>query len=956
MGNCDFIKECPLGVRCKMPMLAEYTNPKVEVLIVKSIPSKDCDNGNNLFGESSDRLTLLPSLVKSKLMDNRTKIGFTSLVRCGLDKNDKELSSAKNKRTVISLCSENMYQSLARLPNLKIIIPLGSEARDFFCEDKLTITKSVGMTYRRDFGFGNVIILPNFSAAAVNYSPDMYEAKFLEVFIKAYKAISGGASPNAIKFNTRYLSYLEFVEYAERLKDYYKSGRIKDISFDIETSSVFTNSKDSSVVDLKESEEYITGFSIADEVELTGYYINLYHPRLAEVRGEDQSRWEEGKVKKILVELLEMIPFYCHNAKYDISWCFEKLKIDLRKVVLIDDTLLMAYLLIGVKRDTGISLSLKSLSKMYFDIEEDWDESRDIEFAKFSKIKDRRLINIDFKVLCQYAGMDVIVMLYLREYFKREFAKPENSNMGWSYQLLLEATKTFVDIESRGVVINEPLLSYLEELYVKRVSDAHAKFNLAPQTQKFYQKKMREKYPEADEEDIRDKASKYDMTVRGNLVKEYVFDFLKCDSLETTPTGLPSFNVDAKENIVKNAKFEYQKEIVSYIREELEIQSQISKYLNVLRNHYEKYGKYFPSYNLAAVATGRISGDFHMLPSFGDIKFCFVSEWAVEGGVIMAPDYSQVEVRVFASLSQDEHLRQAYKDGLDIHKFVASQSFGVTYEEVSKLQRSNAKAVIFGMLYGQSVYTLSEILGGSVEEAQAVQDSIFKRFPKVKKWIDKTVAMGERDGYVDSATGRRRYLSSLKKYKYSKDKRERSLYNSAVRAAMNSPIQSSASDITLSSIISIHKYLIDNEFYSHFMGTVHDSLEFSVHPSEIIKMIFLIKYKCEDELESRFNWLNDVPYRIDIDMGMSWGSCVGVEILSHNDSKTQVELEISGRDIGVQRLNTLFARNAYISVEVLEEESVEEEWEVDKTRAFNGVIHLTSTHRIKQKIRLTQIP
>tara|TARA_R110000796_G_scaffold134708_1_gene250488 strand:- start:202 stop:642 length:441 start_codon:yes stop_codon:yes gene_type:complete len=142
---------------------------------------------------------------------------------------------------------------------------------------------------------------------------------------------------------------------------------------------------------------------------------------------------------------------------------------------------------------------------------------------------------------------------------------------------------------------------------------------------------------------------------------------------------------------------------------------------------------------------------------------------------------------------------------------------------------------------------------------------------------------------------------------------------------------------------------------SHFIGTVHDSMEFDVHPGEIVDMIHLIKKVCETDLDSRFDWLNDVPYRMDLEIGMEWGSCCGMELVDHDESSGVTVIEIEGRDIGVDRLKSLFDVNSHYKTEILEEERVEQPPEIDDSRIFNGIIHLSSTHQVTQKIRLTKI-
>lgn len=950
MGNCEFAADCPYGKVTKNTKLTDFGDPKnAEILVVKGIPSKVCDTKSNLYGEEADQ-TLARYLSQTGIMDDKSKVFLTSLIRCGIDKKSKDLMSAKTYKSALSYCSQHMEHAMARLNNLKVVVPLGKESRDYFCQDKLTITKTVGKQYKKNYGHGEVSVIPNLNPVTVFMSPERNDTKFRSVFQKINRVLKDEAK--AAPFKKKYLTYTEFSEYSERLLQYYKDGRIKDLAYDIESSTAYGD--DNSLTSLAHSEdEYVTGFSIADEVEETGYYINLYHPRLAEERGKGLSNSEFQLTWKILKELLETIPVYCHNAKFDLLWSFVKLKINPDKVVLADDTFALAFLIFGAKRDTGQGLGLKELCKLLFQIDEDWDEAIELELFKFNRIRDRRLTNIPFKVLADYGAMDAIAMLFLRRKLKEMMDKPNNSNIVTPYKLLLRAIKVFSQVESNNVPVHKGVLEYLDSSYNKRAKEAMRQLNQLPKTQEFFRNIYFSENPEITPEEMAHKLDNCALSIRGKQIKEYTFGFLKCPVHKETDTGQPSLDKESRLKLATEAPHDYQRDAMRLLTESVEVSDQISKYINPIKNQIKTFGGFYPDYNLCSVTTGRLSGLLHTMPSFGDMKYNFISHWADEGGLVFAPDYSQVEVRAFASLSGDENLKKAYEEGLDIHKFVASKSFNIEYENVTKLERGRAKGVIFGMLYGQSVWTLAENLGCSEEEAQAVQDSVFLKFPKIKVFIDKVIAFGEKNGYVESALGRKRMLSALMKYKYTKDKNERKLYNGAVRAAQNHPIQSTASDVTLSSIVEMHDRIKSSGMRSKFLGTVHDSIEISVHPSEIVDIIKMIKVVCEDDLPNRFDWLNGVPYRMDIEGGVSWGNCVDWEIERY-DSDGGGTFEISGRDMGVKSIMESFEKNKYFTASMTNVEVVEDVPETDPDRVFNGIIYTSSTHKVKGILTITR--
>lgn len=949
-NTCPFFSECPLGQSCKNVKLGEFGNYETaEIMIVKSVPDKVCDTQNNLFAETADLEILQRYMQLSGILEDPTKVFMSSLIRCGVDKKNKTLVSSKNLRIAKTHCSYHMEQTMARMKNLKVIVPLGGEARDYFCEDKLSMTKSQGRQYKKDYGFGEVSVIPNFSPVMVYMNPDRHGQKYKSVFDKIGRVMQGDTK--GASFKKKYLSLFQFRDYAERLKKYYAEGKIQDVAYDIESSTAYGDSNSLTAM-AHDNSEYVTGFSIADEIEETGYYINLFHPRMAEKRGKELSKTEFEETWKILKEILETIPIYCHNAKFDLLWSFVKLHIDPNKLRLCDDTFALSFLLFGAKRDTGQALGLKDLCKLMFQIDEDWDEAIEIELSKFNRIKDRRLTNIPFEVLANYGSMDAIAMLFLRRRLKEILSKPENSKIQEPYGWLLRAIKIFAQIESNKIPINMNVLDYLETNYKKRVTDSRNRLNNLPITKAYFEAVYKRDNPDWDEPSLRLFVEESEMKVRGNMIKDFVFNFMKCPVHTETDTGQPSLDKAARLKLVKTAPEEYQREAVALLTESLEVADQISKYINQIRAQVDQFGGFYPDYNLCSVTTGRLSGMLHTYPSFGDMKYNFVSHWVDEGGLVFAPDYSQVEVRAFASLSGDENLKQAYLDNLDIHKFVASRSFNVEYEDVTKLQRGRAKAVIFGMLYGQSYYTLAENLGITEEEALEIQNAVFDRFPKIRKFIDATIEFGEKNGYVESALGRKRMLEALKLYKYTKDKLERKRYNAAVRAAQNHPIQSTASDVTLTSIVEMHDRIRTSGRKSKFLGTVHDSIELSVHPSEVVWITKVIKEVCEDDLKTRFDWLNGVPYRMDIEMGVSWGNCVDMEIIKYEGEGGTFEL--SGRDMGIDSVLKSFNKNKYFDAYWKEHERIEEPPELDDKRVFNGIIYPMSTHKVKGELTLVR--
>lgn len=224
---------------------------------------------------------------------------------------------------------------------------------------------------------------------------------------------------------------------------------------------------------------------------------------------------------------------------------------------------------------------------------------------------------------------------------------------------------------------------------------------------------------------------------------------------------------------------------------------------------------------------------------------------------LLAADYSQIELRIIASLSNDKSMIDAFKKGLDIHSATASKIFETAIENVSRTQRGEAKAVNFGIIYGQGAFTLAQQLGKSRSEAKELIDNYYKTFPYLKKYISNQIEFARQNGYVETILGRRRYLQNINS--------QNGMVRSAdERNAVNAPIQGSAADIIKIAMIRIHQKLTDEKFQSKMLLQVHDELIFDVHISEMEQLQKLIKH----EMENAFR-LN-VPLLVDIGIGENW--------------------------------------------------------------------------------------
>ena len=225
--------------------------------------------------------------------------------------------------------------------------------------------------------------------------------------------------------------------------------------------------------------------------------------------------------------------------------------------------------------------------------------------------------------------------------------------------------------------------------------------------------------------------------------------------------------------------------------------------------------------------------------------------------VLLSADYSQVELRIIAALSNDEVMCEAFIEGVDIHIATAAKVFGVPVESVDKAMRSKAKAVNFGIIYGQGAFGLSQNLNISRGEAKDIIDSYFSQFSRLRAYQQENMEFARKNGYVETLLGRRRYLPDIQSA-------NAVVRGFAERNAINAPIQGSAADIIKIAMIRIHEEMKRQKFRSRMIMQVHDELVFDVHRDELEQLKSLVEEKMCTAVTMR------VPLVVDMDTGANW--------------------------------------------------------------------------------------
>ena len=329
----------------------------------------------------------------------------------------------------------------------------------------------------------------------------------------------------------------------------------------------------------------------------------------------------------------------------------------------------------------------------------------------------------------------------------------------------------------------------------------------------------------------------------------------------------------AKQKKTKTGQYATGEEVLSYLALEHQIVKDILEWrqLNKLKTTYvdalptqvdADTLRVHTDYMQTVAATGRLSSNNPNLQNIPirtergrQIRKAFVAR--DKNYTLISADYSQIELRVIAALSGEENMIKAFQNNEDIHKSTASKVFNVPLEEVTREQRSHAKTVNFGIIYGVSAFGLSNQTDLSRAESAALIEAYYKSYPRLKSYISEQVEFARDNGYVQTILGRRRYLKDI-------NSQNAIVRGGAERNAVNAPIQGSAADIIKIAMINIHNKLKSENWKSKMLLQVHDELVFDVHNDELEKIQPMIKH----EMENAFTL--DVPLIIDLGMGKDW--------------------------------------------------------------------------------------
>ncbi|OOC50280.1 DNA polymerase I [Thioalkalivibrio versutus] len=609
---------------------------------------------------------------------------------------------------------------------------------------------------------------------------------------------AAGDNPGPAKAQGTYQTVREEADFAGLLERLDKAERV---AFDTETTSL----------DAMRAE--LVGMSFAFDPG-TAYYLPLAHtgpdadPQLPfDATLERLKPWLESTDHGKLG----------HHLKYDRN-VLGNHGITLRGIV--DDTLLESFCL-----DAGANRhDLDSLAERHLDY-----KTTHYEDVAGKGAKQIPFAEVDIGIATDYAGEDADICLQLDAVFQPRLKEAEGPAFVYR-EIEMPLVPVLADIERAGVKVDpdqlgaqsQALLTEMERIEREAFEEAGGEFNLGSPKQ----------------------------------IQEILFERLGLPVLRRTPKGQPS----TAEDVLEQMAGDYA--LPRLILEHRGLSKLRSTYTETLpRRIHPKTGRVHTSYHQSGAATGRLSSSEPNLQNIPvrteagrRIRQAFIAE---PGHQLLAADYSQIELRIMAHLSQDAGLLRAFAEGQDIHRATAAEVFGTEPDQVSNDQRRAAKAINFGLIYGMSAWGLARNLGIEQGEAREYIDRYFNRYPGVHDYMEKARASGRENGYVETLFGRRLYLPEI-------NSRNGARRQQSERVAINAPMQGTAADIIKRAMVRVANDLAESAIEACMIMQVHDELVFEVANDALDALTDLVRQAMSGAADL------DVELVVDVGVGANW--------------------------------------------------------------------------------------
>lgn len=846
----------------------------IKIIIVGEAPGPDENKlGMPFVGKSGQ---LLDELLEAAGVDT-THVRWENIVRCWPQKDSKTRPPSK---TEIEACIPYFYQVLERIlesnnitgQSSPLIVALGNTALEALT-GKGAITRNRGIVMpllvpkNLQDKYGHLAdkfnVLGTIHPSAVLRGQEHFRPKIVDDFRIAWMEVTGSIPDYAVDYE--WISdRLVFSKWVDTVIARYESGDIIEIAADLETTGLNMYDSNSRIVAVALCAD--PGKSIV---------LPIFHkdaPWLNDSITIDQ-------IIQDIRRLLETVPVVGWNYKFDLKWFWIKWRIKMKRIAF--DGMLSHHWIYGETRPHDLNTTAATDLNFY-----GHGRSMDSSLKTLPKA-DRHMGNVDKKILLAYAGGDADATLQICRILR---VKLIEWNMLENYlALMVDGIEPMAEMEMNGVAVNPSTTKYLEDYYPKKLeplvrsieesawgqatADALSKrekplsFSVGSTEtlQELLFSQMKLPVIERSEKTNAPSVDKETLNILLELLEEFPHlspekrKILGRDGMHSLETLYTAYT-----NVREVEIFSEHKNTLGTILEWRKLSKQYSTYVKKMPIHTMADGFFHTTYNISGTATGRHSSSdpsLHTIPKGSDVRWQFISRWRNKGGVIIAADMSQAEMRVAASLSEDANLIEAITGGIDMHTANAMKLFNVPQIKVTKHLRNIAKTAGFGVLYGISAQRLAATTGISLKEAEKVIADFFSTFSGITAWMKTMYDQAKEMGFVVTPFGRIRWINGIERSRWG---------DAAWRKVVNTPIQSTASDVTYLALLEVIKELKVRGCKSTPFGFIHDSILIDTYPGEWWTVVTVLREKMMDWTNGIHEWLR-VPMIAEFEICPGWG-------------------------------------------------------------------------------------
>jgi len=794
--NCQ---ACPLSVYRKN--IVNGCGPQnAKIFIIGEGPGQSEDAlGSPFIGPAG---SLLKQLLHRVNIDYR-QVYFSNICRCLPKSKDSKKQVRVPELEEIKKCSPFLEQEIAFIKPT-VIVPAGNIALRYILQSKIAnITGYRGQEIWSEKY--SCKICPVIHPAAILRSP-----KFEGVTVEDLKRIKvASETKEIIKKNTYLTIPADTKEKVEELFSYLST--VPEVALDLETTSL----------DWMTGDIISVGFSWKEK---EGWCLPLLKA------GGDSSHFWDDKIHAYIINKLKEVMLlpskkFGWNLKYDLKWLIYR-GVQVNNVY--QDGILMHSLI----DDNAENLhGLKDVAWIYSEI--GGYEKEVTEFFKTHKKLKKQFIYLPFEMLVKYNALDAAVTYEICKKF--ELMLKEQNLTRLFKQLMMPMSEVLLETEMEGVQVDKDYIGKL-------------KVNLTTRRDAF-------------EQEIYQTVGKKFNIDSPIKLRDILFKKLKFKPVRQTDKGAISTDKETLDTLAQTTNHPVPKLLVGY----RETQKLLNTFVEGLSEYIARDGRIHATYKQHQTCTGRLSSsecNMQNIPRFDpdrpedNIRGIFISK---PGHKLIEADYKAAEARWWCEYSRDPQMLEDIQQKCDINKMTAASAFKIPLEQVTKRQRQDAKAIVYGLLYGRGTWSISQELGISEEEAKQIVRTFFGRYPKAEAWLRHQVWVAKKTGQIVNHFGRIRRLPGINSsVDFVKAESE--------RQALNSPIQSAASDTTCAAAIRIRRKFKEMGLHGQLVITVHDSVIYEVPDEEFAISCHIIKNEAERPITGTIT-----PMEVDLKSGTRWG-------------------------------------------------------------------------------------